>query len=59
VEGNVHVKALVPVRVQSLFHDAGGVCLLGVNCDDGERIRQTEDVPFGEAICGYDWKWER
>ena len=41
--GNIHVEALVPVRIQSLFHDAGGVCLLGVNCDDGKRIRQTEE----------------
>lgn len=40
------VKAVVPVRVESLFDDAGRVRLLAIYGDDGEGVGETEDVPL-------------
>ena len=49
-ERGIHVEGLVPVGIESLLHDTGRVCLLCINCDDGEGIREAEDLALGEAI---------
>lgn len=51
---NSHVKALVPVRVEGLLHDAGGVGLLGIDGNHGEGVGKTEDLALGQAIGGDD-----
>ena len=53
--GNSHVEALVPVRVESFLHYARSVCLLGIDGDDSERVRETEDLALGETIGSDDW----
>lgn len=52
--GDVDVEAVVPVGVQGLFDDRGGVGLLSVDGDDGERIRETKDIALGQAVGGDD-----
>ena len=47
---SVHVEGLVPVGIEGLLHDTGRVCLLCIDCDDGEGIREAEDLALGEAI---------
>ena len=54
MSGHAHVKALVPVGVEGLLHDTSGVRLLGIDGDDGEGVREAEDLPFREAIGGDD-----
>ena len=50
-----HVEALIPVRVQCLLDDTCSVGLLRIDGDDGEGVREAEDLPFREAIGGDDW----
>jgi len=45
-----HVETLIPVRIQSLFHNAGCMSLLSVHSDNGERIGKSEDISFGKSI---------
>ena len=52
---NSHIKTFVPVGVEGLLHDTSGVRLLGIDGDDGEGVREAEDLPFREAIGGDDW----
>jgi hypothetical protein len=51
-EDDSHVETFIPVRIQSLFHNAGGVSLLSVNSDNGKRIGKSKDVSFGKSIRG-------
>jgi len=51
---DAHIKGLIPVRVQSLLHDARCMRLLGVDCDDSERIWEAKHIALGQAICGYN-----
>jgi hypothetical protein len=44
---DLHVKALVPVWIQSLLDDTGGVSLLCVNSNDGKGVWKTKDVALG------------
>jgi hypothetical protein len=41
VSQSVHVKYLVPIRIQSLFDDRGRFCLLATDGSDGEWIREA------------------
>jgi len=41
VEGDVHVEALVPVRVQRLLDDARGARLLAIDRGHGEGVREA------------------
>ena len=54
-DGDPHVKALVPVRIQGFLNDRGGMGLLCIDSDDSERIGETENVSFGETIGGDDY----
>lgn len=38
---HVHLETLVPVRVQGLFHDGGGVCLIAIDGDHSKWVRQA------------------
>lgn len=50
----LHVKALVPVRVQRLLEDTGGVCLLRIYCYDSKRIWEAENLALRQAIRGHN-----
>ena len=52
---NSHVEALVPVRVEGLLHDTGCVRLLGIDGDDSEGVRETEDLALRKTIGSDDW----
>ena len=47
---NVHIKALIPVRVQGLLDNASCVCLLRVDSDDRKRVGQAEDLALRKTI---------
>src|SRR6202044_1574428 len=51
-QDNTHVETLIPVRIESLFHNAGCMSLLSVHSDNGERIGKSEDISFGKSIGG-------
>jgi hypothetical protein len=51
---DIHVKGLVPVRVESLLDHARRVRLLSVDGDNGEGVRQAKDVALRKAIRGND-----
>lgn len=51
---DLHVKVLVPIRVQRLLDHARRVGLLAIDGDDGKRVRQTKDVPLDERVGGDD-----
>jgi hypothetical protein len=38
---NVHVKDLVPVRIQCLLDDRGRACLFAADCRNCEGIRES------------------
>lgn len=50
-----HVEVLVPVRVESLLDDTRRMGLLGIDCDDCEGVRETEDISLGEPVCSNDY----
>lgn len=52
---NVHVKVLIPVRVERLLDHTGGVRLVCVDSEDCERIWESEDIAFGEPVGGDNW----
>jgi hypothetical protein len=41
VSHGVHVKDLIPVRVESLLDDGGCFGLLSIDCGHGEGIRES------------------
>lgn len=47
---HLHIKVFVPVGVQSLLDHTGGVCLLGIDGDDCERVREAKHITFREPI---------
>jgi len=53
--GDLHIKALVPIGIQSLPDDAGRVGLLCIHRDDCEGVRETKDLALGQAIRGNDY----
>jgi hypothetical protein len=42
-----HIKAFIPIRIESLFNDACRVCLLRIDGYDCEWIGQPENISFG------------
>jgi hypothetical protein len=52
---NSHIKVLIPSWAQTLFHRAGGICLIGVNGDDGEWVWETEKLSLDKRVGGKDW----
>jgi hypothetical protein len=51
-----HIKVLTPIGIESLLDYARCVCLFRVDGDDCEWVGMAEDITFGQAICGNDWK---
>lgn len=49
-----HVKAFIPVGIQSFLYDAGRMCLLCIDGDDCERIWEAKDISLRESICSDD-----
>lgn len=45
-----HIKTLVPIRVQSFLDNAGSMCLLSIDGDYREWVRETENVSFRKTI---------
>jgi len=43
----LHIKALIPIRIQSLLHYTGGVGLFRVDGNDSEGVREPEDITLG------------
>jgi hypothetical protein len=52
---NSHIKVLIPSRAQTPSHRAGGICLIGVDGDDGEWVRETEELSLHKRVGGKDW----
>lgn len=52
--GSLHVKALIPVRIQSLLDHACSMCLLSIHSDDRKRVRQAENFTLRQAIGSND-----
>lgn len=44
---DLHVKILIPVRVERLFDHAGGMSLLAIDRNHSERIWETKDLALG------------
>lgn len=41
---DIHIEILVPVGVESLLDYTCCMGLFSVNCDDSERVGQSEDI---------------
>lgn len=52
--GDIDIKAVVPVRVQGLLDDRGGVRLLSVHSDNCERVREAKNIALCQAISSND-----
>lgn len=51
---NGDIKVLVPSRAQTPLHRAGGVCLIGIDRDDSEWVRETENLSLHKGVGGKD-----
>jgi hypothetical protein len=47
-----HIKTFIPVGIQGLSDHTCRVGLFSVDGDDSERIRESENITFGETISG-------
>ena len=45
-DANIHVKALIPVRVQGLLNDAGGPRLLAIDGCHRERVGEAREQEY-------------
>jgi hypothetical protein len=45
-----HIKALIPMGIESLLDYARYVCLFRVDGDECEWVGKSEDIEFGQAI---------
>jgi len=43
----LHIKALIPIRIQGLLDDAGRVGLLCIHRNDRKWVRETKDLALG------------
>ena len=48
----LHIEALIPIWVQSLLDDAGGVGLVCIHRNDSEWVWETGGFTLGQSICG-------
>lgn len=49
-----HIEALIPVGVEGLPDDTGGMCLLCIYGNDCKGVWETEDLSFGQTISSDD-----
>lgn len=47
---SLHIKTLIPVRIQRLLNHAGGVRLFCIDGNDGEGVREAKHITLGETI---------
>lgn len=43
----LHIEAFIPIGIQGLSDDTGGVGLLCIHCDNGERVWETKYFALG------------
>jgi len=55
IHKDLHIKKLVPRWAETFSDGAGGVCLVCVNGDHSEWVRESEKFSFYERIGSKDW----